>query len=467
MLFSSYEFIFLFLPLALILYFALSRLPLKALATGGLILISLVFYGFHDWHAIFMLLGSILLNYALAYLLRRDPKGWLLILGIGLNLTTLGYFKYLNFLIGTINTVAALHLPMQQIVLPLGISFFTFAQIAFLVDTARGETEHLSFFSYMSSVCFFPYIISGPIVHYQEIISQFSRPEAKRWIPANVHAGTMFFSLGLAKKVLIANLCGPWADAAFNNISNINALEAWLGTLAYTMQLYFDFSGYSDMAIGLAMLFNVRLPENFNAPYKSASIIEFWQRWHMTLSQFLRDHVYTPLAFSFRTPPGQVLSIILTMLLCGLWHGAAWTFVIWGGYHGILLVIAAWWQSLRRPLPIAAARMLTFLAVLAGWILFRSKDLAGAISVLTTMVHFGNLGSSILGMQPPAIAEFIVLLSLLAFVNLSPTTKDWVESRVLNARHAIFAGILVFVCLLCMRTSFMERAQSPFLYFQF
>ena len=464
MLFNSYAFIFAFLPIALAFYFLAARFFGARLAVILLVILSFAFYAFSDWHAIFVLAASIAFNYTMGRILKSHPQGWLLFAGIAGNLAALGYFKHAAFLINKMSTITSLHIPVPHWVTPLGISFFTFTQIAFLADTVRGETEDLSLWRYSLFVVFFPYLISGPIVRYREIIKQVTYPGATRWARANVHSGIMFFSLGLAKKVLISGLCAPWANAFFESAMHGNCLEAWGGVLSYTMQLYFDFSGYSDMAIGLAMFFNVRLPDNFNSPYKSESIVDFWQRWHITLAQFLREYVYFPLVFRFRAPYMRFVSLLLVMLLCGLWHGAGWTFIIWGGYHGTLLAIAYGWQNLHRPLPSPVARVVTFIAIIIGWVFFRARDLPAAFSTLESMFRFKQLS---LDGGRFALAQWLVLVALLLFVNVAPTTKDWVESRELGTRHAIFAGAMLFLCLLCMRTSFVELGQSMFIYFRF
>jgi alginate O-acetyltransferase complex protein AlgI len=467
-LFNSYDFIFRFLPLALVLYFLAARFAWTRLASGILVVMSLVFYAFRDWHIVFVLLVSIFFNYSLGYFLNKRQNGLILFIGIAGNLIALGYFKYTNFIIGILNSVSGQNLPLLGVALPLGISFYTFTQIAFLVDIAQGEIREVNLPRYLQFIAFFLHLISGPIVHYGDVSQQLTRPEAKRWNYENVNTGVLLFSLGLSKKVLIADMCAPWANAVFDSVAPpVGCLQAWFGALAYTMQLYFDFSGYTDMAIGMALFFNVRLPENFNSPYKSVSIIDFWQRWHMTLSQFLRDYVYTPLAFAFRTLPMQVASILLTMLLCGLWHGAGWTFLLWGAYHGVLLMLVYWWQSFRRPMPAGIARSITFIAVIAGWVLFRARDVSFAISVLASMLSFPNTGAKSLSGSHIDLLHWSMLAALVVFVNAAPNSKEWIDSGKIRGWHSVLAGALVFTCLLFMRTTFQTGGQSKFIYFQF
>jgi alginate O-acetyltransferase complex protein AlgI len=468
LLYNSYDFIFKFLPAALILFYLAARFAWTRLATASLVVMSLVFYSFRDWHTVFILLASIFFNYSIGYLLRKRQNGFVLFVGIGGNLAALAYFKYADFLIGTMNSISGLNLPLLKVALPLGISFFTFTQIAFLIDTAQGDAGKVGLLQYLQFMAFFPHLISGPIVHYGEVSPQFAQPGSKRWTAENVNTGLLLFSLGLAKKVLLADTCAPWANSVFDGAAPPAAsLQAWFGALAYTLQLYFDFSGYTDMAIGSALFFNVRLPENFNSPYKSISVIDFWQRWHMTLSQFLRDYVYTPMAFAFRKPQMRLVSILLTMLLCGLWHGAGWNFVLWGGYHGVLLVLVYWWQSLRRPLPRGVARVITFLAIIAGWVIFRARNVYFAMAILTSMFSFSNTGLKNLSGSYAELLRWAGLAVLLVFINVAPTSREWIESRKIRGWHAVVAGALFFACLLVMRTTFQAGGQTKFIYFQF
>jgi D-alanyl-lipoteichoic acid acyltransferase DltB (MBOAT superfamily) len=465
MLYNSFQFLFAFLPLCLLLYFLTAKAS-RGLANAVLAVMSLFFYAWWDWHNLMILLASILFNFAIGWQLRRRPEKWLLVIGIVANLVLLASFKYANFALSNWTGLTGRAFAPMQIVLPLGISFFTFTQIAFLVDAWQGLAGELNFSRYCLFVTFFPHLIAGPIVHHRELMPQFADSGSKHWCPPNLHLGMAFFALGLFKKVAIADGVAPWANSVFGATSVVSCAQAWNGALAYTLQLYFDFSGYSDMAIGLGLMFNVRLPDNFDAPYQAASIADFWHRWHMTLSRFLRDYLYIPLGGSRRGEPRRIVNLMLTMLLGGLWHGAGWTFVAWGGYHGGLLVTGHLWGDRRPQLPPMLARLLTFLAVVIGWVIFRADSLAKAGSILVSMTGFaGGEPHTRLALDPAG--SWAVLALLLAFVNVAPTTKQWVETRTLGSAKAILLGILLFLSLLCMRTSLLTNRPSEFLYFQF
>ena len=460
MLYNSFEFILVFLPLSLLLYFGAAAVS-RGLANGVLCALSLVFYAWWDWRNLFVLVGSILVNFVVGALIRQRASKPILVTGVALNLAVLGYFKYANFFLANVSTLTGYAFAPLAIALPLGISFFTFTQIAFLVDCHRGLATELDLTRYVLFVTFFPHLIAGPIVHHGQLMPQFSTERAKRWNPGNVHPGLAFFTLGLFKKVAIADAVAPWANGVFDAPGAAEFLDAWRGALAYTMQLYFDFSGYSDMAIGLGLLFNVRLPDNFNAPYRATSIADFWRRWHMTLSRFLRDYLYIPLGGNRLGEGRRGVNVLVTMLLGGIWHGAGWTFAIWGLYHGVLLVAQRLWSGRHGQLPAIPARALTFLAVVVGWVLFRAKTVHNAGSMLRGMVGGGGLGDAAHSTQ------WVVLAALLVFVNVVPTTKHWIETRALNAWRALALGTLFFLALLLMRNSLLTRTPSPFIYFQF
>ena len=460
MLYNSFEFIFVFLPVALLLYFGAAAVS-RGLANGVLCALSLAFYAWWDWRNLFVLVGSILVNFVVGALIKRRASKPVLVLGVALNLAVLGYFKYANFALANLSALTGHTFTPPAVALPLGISFFTFTQIAFLVDCYGGRARELDLTRYVLFVTFFPHLIAGPIVHHSQLMPQFSTNLSKRWNADNVHPGLAFFTLGLFKKVAIADTVAPWATAVFGAAHEPQFFDAWRGALAYTMQLYFDFSGYSDMAIGLGLLFNVRLPDNFDAPYRAASIADFWRRWHITLSRFLRDYLYIPLGGNRRGETRTRLNLLLTMFLGGIWHGAGWTFVIWGTYHGVLLVAQRMWSRHVRPMPLAASRTLTFLAVVVGWVFFRATSVERAGSMLAAMAGLHGPGETSAGTQ------WLVLAALLLFVNVAPTTKQWVETRTLNAWRAAALATLFFLALVLMRTSLLTRTPSPFIYFQF
>lgn len=410
MLFNSHAFIFLFLPLTLLVFFGLGRVSAR-LAAGGLAAASLIFYGWWNPAYVALLLLSIFFNFAAGGAIARAQAAGaarrsfhLLTAAVLANLALLAYYKYANFFVANFNAVTGAGLGFAEVVLPLGISFFTFTQIAFLVDAHQGKAREYNLVHYGLFVTYFPHLIAGPILHHGEMMPQFARREIYKPQHDLIAAGLTLFVLGLAKKVLIADGVAPHVAPVFDAPGagvTLTMLEAWCGALAYTFQLYFDFSGYSDMAVGLSLLFGVRLPVNFHSPYKAVNVIDFWRRWHMTLSRFLRDYLYVPLGGNRKSRTRRYTNLLLTMLLGGLWHGAGWTFVLWGLLHGVYLVINHGWREFRRrlghnlhqttPWGRRAGCLLTFIAVVAGWVLFRAPDVEAATAILRAMAGFNGL----------------------------------------------------------------------------
>ena len=398
MLFNSYEFIFAFLPIAVAGYYLLGRTGETRYPIFWLVGCSFFFYAW--WNPVYVLLlaGSIVFNYAISGFLidgggRSGARKLIVTAGIAGNLAALAYFKYANFFVDTINPLIGYGWTLEHIVLPLAISFFTFQQITYLVDTYAGLQKDRDFPRYCLFVTFFPQLIAGPIVHHSEMLPQFARPTAFDFSYDRIAVGTTIFLIGLFKKTVLADNIGVYSDGVFSAAGageNVTFLEAWVGVLSYSFQIYFDFSGYSDMAIGLGCLFGIRLPLNFSSPYKSRNIIEFWRRWHMTLSRFLRDYLYIPLGGNRRGPLRQRLNLMITMLLGGLWHGAGWTFVIWGALHGLYLLINHSWQGYtggrrnaeRGAIGGSMAWLLTFAAVCFAWVFFRAETLGEAATVI-------------------------------------------------------------------------------------
>lgn len=405
MLFTAYEFVFLFLPLTLIGYRWLDRRLGLHTAIAWLVLASLFFYAY--WRPMYLLLlvPSVLVNYCIGLALvklhknQRHRSGKLLLgFGVFANLATIGYFKYANFFVDTVNQISDQSFSLEPILLPLAISFFTFQQIAYLVDAHRGETQEHSLLHYALFVVFFPQLIAGPIVHHKEMLPQFFRSD-RSLASSDLILGLGIFALGMFKKVMIADNIATIADPIFRAAEQgeiITTVAAWCAALAYTAQLYFDFSGYSDMAIGLALMFGIHLPLNFNSPYKALNIIDFWRRWHMTLSRFLRDYLYIALGGNRGGNWKRYRNLFLTMLLGGLWHGAGWTFIIWGALHGAYLMINHAWQRTHQKLfgrDFSAcwwykglAWCITFVAVVFAWVFFRAKDLASAVAMAKAML---------------------------------------------------------------------------------
>src|SRR6478609_2772462 len=385
MLFNSYAFIFLFLPLVLAGYFAIGRLGRLA-PVIWLALASLAFYAVSNWQFVPLLLASVAFNYVVGLVLisqrlRTSARFAVLAAGVTGDLLVLGYFKYAGFLAANLNAIFSTGLTVD-ILLPVGISFYTFTQIAFLVDAYRGKVAHYALPHYALFVTYFPHLIAGPILHHKDMIPQFERAEARRPDAHLILCGVIIFAIGLFKKTCLADGIQPLVASAFGaNTPTFD--QAWIGALAYTFQLYFDFSGYSDMAIGISLMFGIFLPLNFNSPYKAASIIDFWRRWHMTLSQFLRDYLYIPLGGNRHGRALRYVNLMITMGLGGLWHGAAWTFVVWGALHGMYLCINHAWNNYGpavapRFAPIArmAAVLVTFLSVVAAWVFFRADSVS-------------------------------------------------------------------------------------------
>ena len=388
MLFNSDVFLLLFLPLTILSYlYVVSRFSNHA-STVLLIFASTLFYGWWDARLLPLLYSSVFINFLLAKQLQKNKSKLILGLGITINLAIIAVFKYYDFISFNIAFLFEQEFIAQNIVLPLGISFFTFQQIAALVDSYRGDSKPLEVRKYILFVVFFPQLIAGPIVHYRDIAPQFSRFVDKSTLIRNLAVGISIFLVGLFKKVVLADSISPYASGTFSAADAGEAIsfaEAWGAALAYTLQIYFDFSAYSDMALGLGRMFNLHLPINFNSPYKAISIIDFWRRWHITLSHFLRDYLYIPLGGNRNGKVLRLANILLVMLLGGLWHGAAWSFVIWGGIHGCYIVINHLWRYSGLTLPRSLATALTFFAVVIAWVFFRAESLDGALLLLHAM----------------------------------------------------------------------------------
>lgn len=403
MLFNSIEFIFLFLPICMALFFYAARRWGNEAAIITLIISSLFFYGWWDPKYLLLLIASIIFNYQIGRRLGKNADKKLLIFGVSANLTLIAYYKYAGFIMFNLNTILAVDWDIGNIILPLAISFFTFQQIAYLVDSYKGITREYSFTHYTLFVSFFPQLIAGPIVHHKEMLPQFSSKESYTLNLNHIKIGLSIFAIGLFKKTVLADGIAVYASPVFAAADSgiaIDFFSAWGGSLAYTFQLYFDFSGYSDMAIGLARMFGIILPLNFYSPYKAANISEFWRRWHMTLSQFLRDYIYIALGGNRKGKARRYFNLGATMLLGGLWHGAGWNFVIWGGLHGMYLIINHSWQATIKHTKSTIyqtktynfiAWLITFIAVLIGWVFFRATTLDGALNILNGMLGFNGV----------------------------------------------------------------------------
>ena len=514
MLFNSFQFIFGFLPIVFIGFFVIARWS-RTWAAGWLVLASLFFYGYWTLRALPLLLASILVNYAFGMRLAPEAgrsdrsRKSLLTLAIAVDLGVLAYFKYANFFVSNVNVaLEAMHstpISMAAVLLPIGISFFTFTQIAYLVDTYQGKVRERRLVHYALFVSYFPHLVAGPVLHHGQMMPQF-RDETTYRINANrIAAGLAIFTIGLAKKLLIADPLGEQADVLFHAVAGGTLpmmFLAWVGVLAYTFQIYFDFSGYSDMAIGISLLFGIFLPLNFNAPYKSLSIIDFWRRWHISLSTFLRDYLYIPLGGGRRGRVRRYLNLWITMVLGGLWHGASWTFVLWGVAHGTYLMINHAWRHLvgeDRQYGLVGRFLcwaVTFLGVVFAWVLFRAPDLTTASHIYAGMLGLNGLSLPISlrpiasGWHLPVAVYFndlfqgVPLPEQYSFGKLMGTmalaaaiaffappvasmyelgrglTVDW-QRLVFTRRVALGFGVILTVAI------FSISKVSPFLYFQF
>jgi alginate O-acetyltransferase complex protein AlgI len=392
MLFNSYEFILAFLPLTFSLYFYLNRLKLIQGAQVFLALASLFFYSWWNIEYLPLIVFSVIINYQISHLINKlSIKKALLVFGVIFNLLLLGYFKYSDFFLQNINLAYDTKYSLLYLTLPLAISFFTFQQIAFLVDSFRGYVKRTSFLNYFVFVTFFPQLIAGPIVHHKEMMPQFLIKKNKFFNFKNIYLGLFIFSIGLFKKTIIADTFAIWATNGFDILSHLNLIEAWVTSLSYTFQLYFDFSGYTDMALGAALLFNIKLPKNFNSPYKSTNIRDFWKNWHLTLSRFLRDYIYIPLGGNKNGNVKMYNNLFITFLIGGLWHGAAWTFIFWGALHGLAIILFRLWCKTGIVLNNVLAWFITFNFINISWIFFRAENWEDALKVIKGMFGFSGV----------------------------------------------------------------------------
>lgn len=476
MLFNSPEFILAFLPLSLALYFWLTARRRVPVAKGWLVLASLFFYGWWNPQYLPLILVSLLVNFGIGSRLAKHAGQGLLAVGVVFNLGLLAYYKYAGFVIGNLALLTGQPLAAPSLVLPLAISFFTFTQIAYLVDSYRGETREYDLMNYALFVTFFPHLIAGPIVHHKEIMPQFAARANLLIKYRNVAVGLILFAIGLAKKVLIADTLAQWATAGFDKAPSLSLAEAWLTSLSYTFQLYFDFSGYTDMALGAALMFNIRLPINFNSPYRATSIRDFWRRWHITLSRFLRDYLYVPLGGSRRGSARTYANLLVTFVLGGLWHGASWMFVIWGALHGLAMAAHRLWRAAGGHLPAWLGWFVTFNFVNATWVFFRAQDLDAAFKVLRGMINFGAVSqwSGIGQLQAavahplldPALLPAVFVLACALVLLPRNSTGRWLAAgawRQATSARVLGYGLLAALAL----TTLLASPYSEFIYFNF
>jgi D-alanyl-lipoteichoic acid acyltransferase DltB (MBOAT superfamily) len=489
MLFNSYTFILLFLPFVATGYFFLQKYAQGKWAHFFLLAASLSFMGFWNVHFALVLVASVFFNYVFGSALSL-PTDWskkyknvFFIAAVAANIIFLGFFKYSNFFLNNINMLFSTQIGALHILLPIGISFYTFMQIAWLTDIYRHGGYRYSFLSYCLYVTFFPYVISGPIAYHHEIIPQFLSEKTKNLNIVNLCRGLFIFSIGIFKKTVIADTLGIIADGGFSASGSLTFTEAWLTSLSYTMQLYFDFSGYTDMAVGAALIFNIKLPANFNSPYKALDIREFWRRWHITLSRFLRDYIYIPLGGNRHGEYRTLASLMLTFLIGGLWHGAAWTFVFWGFLHGAALCIHRLWMKTGIHLNKILAWILTFGFINVTWVFFRAKDWDSALNVLRGMtgqngilvspkmaenpfwqslavigIGFGEWRANL---PPTENVVYFLCILLIPFVLITKNSNEFLEKYSPNWKNALAVSLMMITGMLLLNNT------SSFLYFNF
>jgi alginate O-acetyltransferase complex protein AlgI len=464
MLFNSFPFIFLFLPITLVVYFVLNKQRLTIAGKVWLAFASIVFYAYWNVRFVALLFASIGFNYVIGSVLRRmqrstSLKKVVLTSGIAVGLLVLAGFKYADFFIANFNSLLSAHVGALRLILPLGISFFTFTQITFLVDSYKGKAAEYSLLNYVLFVTFFPHLIAGPIIHHREMMPQFDRLRNKILNWENLSHGVFLFSIGLAKKVLVADTFAIWANNGFANAGSLNCAEAWTASLSYALQLYFDFSGYTDMALGMARMFNIRLPRNFNSPYKALNVEDFWKRWHMTLSRFLRDYVYIPLGGNRKGKVRTYLNVLVTFALGGFWHGAGWTFVVWGLLHGVANVFHRLWEGANARLIRPLAWIVTFGFINVCWVFFRAKTLTDAIGVLKGMAGLNGLA------LPKSLAGPLSFLGSHS-IQFSDRYLDRVLGTQTGIAHlAAFAAVMIvvflFICALTRNSDELTERFAP------
>lgn len=482
MLFSTLEFLFGYAPVVVALFFLIACMSGKRNAALFLVIASLFFYGWDEpYRLIPLIVSSIAVNYVFGRLLSRTTSKTLLVLGIVFNLALLGYFKYANFALDIAKSLG-FTFKYAQVALPIGISFFTFTQIAFLVDAYRKEAREYNPVLYALFVTFFPHLIAGPILHHKEMMPQFEEEKTYKFNLSKFTQGLTWFVAGLVKKMLFADQISSFADPVFKAVEQgqiVGFLDAWIASISYAFQIYFDFSGYSDMAIGLALMMGIMLPLNFNSPYKATSLIDFWRRWHMTLSRFLRDYLYFPLGGNRKGPVRRYFNLLVTMLLGGLWHGATWNFIVWAGIHGVGLLLNHLWRGFSCRLGVHLSPIiggiLTFTFVVLAWVPFRAKTLGVAFHMWKAMVGLNGYRA----FSPFDGFDISVVLYGLTFlfvvVLCLPNTQEYFSEVPTSANilfrsrwrkslsSSIIWGVLLGGCV----TAIILQSSIQFLYFRF
>lgn len=471
MVYSTNQFLLVFLPIVLLGYFALSKLKNFNFQKVFLILASLFFYGYNNWIYLLLILLSILINYVVAHFMQKSQSKLLLILGILFNVGLLGYFKYYDFFVSNVNAIFRTSFVLKNIILPLGISFFTFQQLSFLISVYKKEEQIHHFFDYCLFVVFFPQLVAGPIVLYSEMIPQFKDDSRRYFNIDNFCKGLFLFGIGMFKKTVIADTIALFVDNGFA-MTDIGFSAAWITSLSYTFQIYFDFSGYSDMAIGLGKMFNIDITENFNSPYQSKSISEFWRRWHITLGRALRSYVYFPLGGNRKGLTRTCFNLLITFLVSGIWHGANWTFILWGLLHGVFMVIERLLRDQLEKIPAMIRTAGTFLITNALWVLFRAESFSQVLTIYKGMLNVGNIHYSQLQqiandalVNFPAIIDIVYVLvivgALLAVTFLCKNSTSLYKNFAITKKTAWITAMCMILSLI-----FMSRG-SVFIYFNF
>ncbi|WP_121610088.1 MBOAT family O-acyltransferase [Mesobacillus foraminis] len=477
MIFASYEFIFIFFPIVIIGYFLFSKFRSFKFQHIFLVIASLVFYSWFNISYLWIILISIVINYSVAiwmnrYTNNKSFRRFVFILGIIFNILLIGYFKYYDFFVQNINYILKEDFILKNIILPLGISFFTFQQVSFLLSIYRKEEKVSGFLEYCLFVTFFPQLVAGPIVLYNEMTPQFKDYKKRYHNWGNLAIGLYIFIIGLFKKIVIADTLAVWANNGFDHMSTIGFFAAWATAIAYTLQIYFDFSGYSDMAIGLAKMLNIDLPTNFNSPYKSKSIKEFWRRWHITLSRALSEYIYKPLGGSRKGEFRTYITIIITFFISGLWHGASWLFILWGLLHGLAMVTQRIWNKTNLKFNQYFSVLLTFLFVNITWVFFRAETFEQAFKLIKSMVfpvsfNFLEIGllfyDGLINLPTTLCTILIVvtLVSLLIVVFKAPNSLEFAENFKTDRKTIYVTAVLFFISIICL------SRVSAFIYFNF
>jgi D-alanyl-lipoteichoic acid acyltransferase DltB (MBOAT superfamily) len=456
MLFQSQFYVLIFLPIVVAVYYSVAGS--EAIRQWVLLVASLLFYAWWDARFVLLPVAQIAATWLLALAHERTGRKAFLVAGVVLNLASLGTFKYLDFIVASIEAASGLGLPRAHIILPIGISFFSFQLISYLVDRMRGQAPIYRFRPFALFVLLYPHLIAGPIVRHNELVPQFALDPRREGFNERVGAGLVIFTVGFAKKVLLADRIAEFVDPLFTQAASrpLDFGEAWTAVLGFSFQLFLDFSAYTEMAIGSALLFGVLLPENFRRPYLATDIRDFWRRWHISLSNFLRDYLYIPFGGSRYGALRYVVATLATMALCGLWHGAGWTFVIWGLWHGLGLIVCRGWQQLRRPLPAMAGWAITMLFVLVGWVMFRASGFSTAGSILSSLAGFAGTGG---------VLQEVKLLVAAALVSVLVPSAHELKDRILQPQPvlAVSAALLAIICVLEVG----RGAPLNFIYFQF